>query len=75
MSTKCLSSSSQAQHVKLVLLIYSLRNMNNYPPATPNLHDTTNKRDSESVLACLMRKQGAPEGSRKAPGVGGREKQ
>ena len=43
-----------------------------YPPATPHSHNTTNKWDSESVWASLMRKQGAPEGSRKAPGVGRR---
>ena len=39
----------------------------NYPPATPHLHDNTNERDSESVWASLMRKRGVPEGSRKAP--------
>ena len=47
----------------------------NYPSATPHLHDTTNKRDSESVWAFLKRKGGALEGLRKAPGVGGRAKQ
>ena len=41
-------------------------NIFNYPPATPHSHDTTDKRDSESVWASLMRKQGAPEGLRKA---------